>query len=197
MERIRLDEHTLQIELTKQPLEYRTLVVITCGVASLSDRDTQSCGVQRHLGDERRTATTGGHDRTSQGLAVTDQLIKNRCPTWDLSDRPVTDGGADGSDIHLQEEVAESGIGGRTLEPKAKRLCEHIVMAPGKTLQIPEALAFIQDPVSSDICFWSSADTKSGPADGLLMESFRCLFDRCLIGVCRDVVVVGCGTCAA
>jgi hypothetical protein len=51
--------------------------------------------------------------------------------------------------------------------------------------------------VSSDICFWSSGDTKSGPADGLLMGSFRWLFDRCLIGVCRDVVVVGCGTCAA
>jgi hypothetical protein len=51
--------------------------------------------------------------------------------------------------------------------------------------------------MSSDICFWSSGDTKSGPADGLLMGAFRWLFDRCLIGVCRDVVVVGCGTCAA
>ncbi len=120
-------------------------MVFTCGVATLSDRHTQSCGVQRHLGDECRTATTGGLDRTSQGLAVTDQLIENRCPTWDLSDCPVTDGGADGIDIHLQEEVTEGGIRRRTLELKAKGTGEHGVVASGKTLQIAQALALAQD----------------------------------------------------
>jgi hypothetical protein len=60
-----------------------------------------------------------------------------------------------------------------------------------------EWLADDHQVLSSDICFWSSGDTKSGPADGLLMGAFRWLFDRCLIGVCRDLVVVGCGTCAA
>ena len=72
MERIRLDEHTLEIELPKQLLEHRTLVVFASGVAGLSDRHAQGGGVQRHLGDERRTATTGGLNRTAQGLAVTD-----------------------------------------------------------------------------------------------------------------------------
>ena len=146
MERIRLDEHTLQIELTKQPLEHRTLVVFTCGVASLSDRDTQSCGVQRHLGDERRTATTGGLDRTAQGLAIADQLIEIDCPAWNLGDGPVSDRGADSSHVHLQKEVAKGGVRRRTLELKSQGLGEYGVMAPGEALQIAQALAFAQDP---------------------------------------------------
>jgi hypothetical protein len=50
--------------------------------------------------------------------------------------------------------------------------------------------------LSSDIRFWSSGDTKTGPPDGLLMGALRRLLDRCFIGGCR-VVVVGCGICAA
>jgi hypothetical protein len=119
-------------------------VVGARGVAGLSDRHAQGCGVQRHLGDERGSAATGGFNRTSQ-VAVTDQLIVTACPAWDLSNRPVTDCGADGSNIHLQKEVAEGGIGGRTLELDPKRLREHGMMAPGKTLQITHALAFAQD----------------------------------------------------
>jgi hypothetical protein len=45
---------------------------------------------------------------------------------------------------------------------------------------------------SSDIRFWSSGDTKTGPPDGLLMGALRLPLDRCFIGGCR-VVVVGCG----
>jgi len=37
--------------------------------------------------------------------------------------------------------------------------------------------------LSSDIRFWSSGDTKTGPADGLLMEALWRLLDRCFIGV--------------
>ena len=62
--------------------------------------------LQRHLGDERGTATTGGLNRAAKGLAVTDQLIKIACPIRDLSDAPIPDGGTDGNDIHLQEEGA-------------------------------------------------------------------------------------------
>jgi hypothetical protein len=50
--------------------------------------------------------------------------------------------------------------------------------------------------MSSDIRFWSSGDTKTGPPDGLLIEALRRPLDRCFIGGCR-VVVVGCGTYAA
>ena len=50
--------------------------------------------------------------------------------------------------------------------------------------------------VSSDIRFWSSGDTKTGPPDGLLTGGLRRPLDRCFIGGCR-VVVVGGGICAA
>jgi len=62
-----------------------------------------------------------------------------------LSNRPITGGGTDGSNIHLQEEVAEGGIRRRTLELNAQGLGQHSVVTPSKTLQIPEALAFAQD----------------------------------------------------
>jgi putative transposase len=50
--------------------------------------------------------------------------------------------------------------------------------------------------LSSDIRFWSSGDTKTGPPDGLLMGALRRPLDRCFIDRCR-VVCVGCGICAA
>jgi hypothetical protein len=36
--------------------------------------------------------------------------------------------------------------------------------------------------LSSDIRFWSSGDTKTGPPDGLLMGAFRRRLDLCFIG---------------
>lgn len=45
--------------------------------------------------------------------------------------------------------------------------------------------------LSSDIRFWPSGDTKIGPPDGLLMGGVRWSLDRCFIGRCRVVVVVG------
>ena len=106
MERIGLDQDGLKIQLTKQLLEHGGLVILSCCVAGLSDRNTQGRGVQSHLGDERGTAAAGGLNRTSQGLAITDQLIEIACPTGDLGDGPIPDSSADGNDIHLKEEVA-------------------------------------------------------------------------------------------
>lgn len=42
MERIRLNQHTLKIELTEQMFEHRPLMVITGGVAGLADRHTKA-----------------------------------------------------------------------------------------------------------------------------------------------------------
>ena len=53
MQRIRLDQHTLKIQLTEQLLELRVLVALVGGVAALSDRQAQRRRVQRHLGNER------------------------------------------------------------------------------------------------------------------------------------------------
>jgi hypothetical protein len=53
-----------------------------------------------------------------------------------------------------------------------------------------------KENLSSDIRFWSSGDTKTGPVDGLLMEALWRPLDRCFIGGCR-VVVGGGGINAA
>jgi hypothetical protein len=80
VERIRLDEHTLQIQLPKQLLENSSLVVFTCGIANLGDRHSQGCGVQRHLGDKCRTTAAGGLHGAPKDLAITDQLIEIAYP---------------------------------------------------------------------------------------------------------------------
>jgi hypothetical protein len=81
----------------------------------------------------------------SQGFTVTDQLIEIRCATRDLGDCPVTDRGAQGCHVHLLEEVAERGIRWWPPQLHVQRLGEHGVVANGKALQIPQALAATQD----------------------------------------------------
>ena len=110
MERVRLDEHAAQIQLAEQLPQHRPLVVFAGGVAGLADGHTKGSRIQRDLGNERRATTGCRHDRPSQGLAVTHQLIEIRCATGDLGDRPVTDRRAQGCHVHLVEEVAERGI---------------------------------------------------------------------------------------
>jgi hypothetical protein len=51
VERIRLDQHALKVELSQQLLEHGALMVFSCGVASLSD--------------ERGTTAAGGFDRAT------------------------------------------------------------------------------------------------------------------------------------
>ncbi len=96
MERIGLDEHTLEIQLAEQLPQHRPLVVFAGGVAGLADRHTERGRIQRDLGNERGTPAGRRLDRTPQGFAVTHQLIEIRCATWDLGERPVTDRGAQG-----------------------------------------------------------------------------------------------------
>ncbi len=72
-------------------------------------------------------------------------MIEIDCPEWNLGDGPIPDGAADGSDVHLYEEISECGDRRRTPELDAKRLREHGVMTPGKALHITQALALAQD----------------------------------------------------
>jgi zinc transporter ZupT len=63
--------------------------------------------------------------------------------------------------------------------------------AAGVAAWFAAVLHEIPQELSSDIRFWSSGDTKIGPPDGFLMGGFRRSLDRCFIGWCRVVVVVG------
>ena len=94
MERVRLDQHALKIQLAKELSQHRPLVVLTSGVAGLTNGYAQCSGVQRDLGNERRPASGGGLDGAPERLAVTDQLVEIACAAGDLSDRPVTNGSA-------------------------------------------------------------------------------------------------------
>ncbi len=62
MERVRLDEHTLEIQLAKQLPQHRPLVVFAGGVARLDDGHAQRGGVQSDLSNESRATTSGGDD---------------------------------------------------------------------------------------------------------------------------------------
>ena len=53
MEGIRLDQHTLKVELTEQLFEHRPLMVFAGGVAGLADRHTEGGRLQRDLSNER------------------------------------------------------------------------------------------------------------------------------------------------
>jgi hypothetical protein len=121
-------------------------VVLTSGVKGLADRLAQGCRIQRHLGNERRTTAGRGLDRSPQCLAVAHQLVEIGCTAWDLSDRPVTDSGAEGADIHLLKEVAKCRIRRWPPQLKPKCLGQHAVVADGEPLQIPQALATAHNP---------------------------------------------------
>jgi hypothetical protein len=92
-----------------------------------------------------KTSTTRVLDRAPQGLAVTDQLVEIGCATRDLGNCPITDGGAESGHDHLQEEIAERVVRGRSAEFKPQRLGQNAVVTDGKTLQVPQALATTED----------------------------------------------------
>ena len=75
MECICLDKNALEIQLPKELPQHRPFVVIPGGVAGLAYRHAQCRGVERHLGNERGSATSRGLNRASQGLAITDKLV--------------------------------------------------------------------------------------------------------------------------
>ena len=91
MQGIRLDQNALKIQLAKELPQHRPFVVLPGGGAGLADGHAQGGGVQPDLSNECRAAAGRRLDRASQGLAVTHQLVKIACTTWDLSDRPVPD----------------------------------------------------------------------------------------------------------
>lgn len=76
MERVRLDQHALQIQFTEQLPQQSPLMVFAGGVAGLADRHTQRGRIQHDLCNERRLATSGGLNGAPERLAVTDQLIE-------------------------------------------------------------------------------------------------------------------------
>lgn len=145
VQRIRLDQHAVEIQLAEQLPQHCPLLVVSRGVASLADRHTQSSRVEHHLGNEYRAAAGRGLDRAPEGLAIAHQLLEIAGSTRDLIDHPVTDGSAQCRDIHLQDERAERGDLGRSPQLKAKCLDKQAVVTDSKKLQIPQTLVATED----------------------------------------------------
>ena len=89
------------------------------------------------MGNEGTATDLGRDDRAPQGLAIAHQLIQTGCTIRDLGQHPDLQLPADLGHIHLQEQIAEGGISGRSPELKPQRLVQRSVMADGKALQIP------------------------------------------------------------
>jgi len=146
MKRVGLDQDAVEIHRGQQLPQYGTLVRFTGVVGGLGNGHTQGLGVERHLRNERTAATVGLDNRAAECLAVAHELIKTHRTTWDLGEHPPLQLPADLGHINLQEQIAEGGISGWPPELKTQRLVQRSVMAEGKALQIPQALAATQDP---------------------------------------------------
>ena len=57
---IRLDQHTLQLQLPKQLPQHCLLIVLAGGMVKLTDRHAQGCGVRLYLSHQRRATTAVG-----------------------------------------------------------------------------------------------------------------------------------------
>ena len=146
MERVGLDQDALEIHGGEQLPQNRALVVLAGVIGGLGNRCSKSLGVEGHLGNEGPATDLGRDDRATQGLAIAHQLIQTGCTIRNLGQHPDLQLPADLGHIHLQEQIPECGISGRSPELKPQRLDQRGVMADGKALQIPQALAAAQDP---------------------------------------------------
>ena len=92
MQRIRLDQHALELQRAQQSFQGRALVGFAGVKGGLRDRHTQLPRIERDLGDKPRCAigAIGLRGRAPQGFAVTDQLvIVPRQPPWPIRDNQV------------------------------------------------------------------------------------------------------------
>jgi hypothetical protein len=91
VQRIHLDQHTLELQGAEQGCQGRALVGFAGIKGCLRDRHTQLPRIERDLGDNPRCAigAIGLRGRTPQGFAITDPLIKILVLISDLSDHPL------------------------------------------------------------------------------------------------------------
>jgi len=148
VQRIRLDQHTLELQGAEQGFEGRALVGFAGVKRGLGNRNAQLSGVQRDLGD-KPSGPIGAirlRGRPAQGLTVTDQLIKILVLISDLGQHPLPEGPEKLLELNPLKQVEEGGVAGCLGQLQAQRRAERLVMAFGKTFQIPDAAAAAQDP---------------------------------------------------
>ena len=147
MQRILLNQHTLKVQRAQQLLEGRLFVGFACIEGGLGDRHTKLPGVERHLSDKSGCAIGAIelHGRTPQGFAVADQLVKILVLISDLGQHPLPQQPKELLELDPFKQIEEGGITGCIGELQIQSRTERLVMASGKTLEIPGAPAATQD----------------------------------------------------
>jgi len=105
-------------------------------VSLLRQGDTEGTGVDGDLSDKAVIAVWGLDRGAFESLAITDQLILSRCPTWDLADHPGLEYLAELLELRLVEEIEERRIRRPALEIQAQRLVQRFPVPLGEGLQI-------------------------------------------------------------
>ena len=113
----------------------------------LGDRHPELPGIERDLSDKPRCTigAIGLRGRASQSLAITDQLVEILVLTCDLSEHPLPQQGEQLLKLHPFKQVEEGGITGGLGQLQIEGCAEGLVMALGKTLEIPGAAAATED----------------------------------------------------
>ena len=136
VQRIGLDQHTLQIEAAQQFLERSLLTGFMGVIGLLRQGNAQRAGVDGDLSNEPVITILGLDGRAPQDLTVADQLFQIASPTWDLADHPGLHNLPEFLQMGLIEQVEEGGIGGPALESQAQRDIQSLSVPFGECLQI-------------------------------------------------------------
>ena len=137
VQRIGLDQLAFQVHRAEQLLERRALAGFRGVVVLLRQGDTKGAGVDGDLGDKPVVAVCGLDRGAFESLAITDQLIQSRCPTWDLADHPGLQHLAELLELRLVEEIEERRIRRPALEVQAERLVQRFPVPLGEGLPGP------------------------------------------------------------
>jgi hypothetical protein len=109
MQRVRLNEHALQIERLQQVPQCLGFAAGISGVGGLGDRHAQALGVKADLSNECRCARIGFSDRAPQRHAVTHQRVEG-ISNASLSRHPLAQQGFKASHVQLVEQQSEGRI---------------------------------------------------------------------------------------
>lgn len=147
MQRIRLDQHGIELQRAQQNFQGLALVGFAVVKRGLRDRHTQLPRGERDLVDKSCCAigAIGLRGRAQQSFVVTDQLIKILVLIHDLGDYPLLEQPEELLDLHPLKQVEEGGIAGCFGELQLQSGAEWMVMPFGKALQIPVAAAAAAD----------------------------------------------------
>jgi len=117
------------------------------GFGGLRDGNSQLTGKERDLSD-KSGGSVGAIElrgRSTQGFAVTDQLVEILVLISDLGEHPLSEQGEELLNFHPFKQVEEGGVAGRPGQLQIEGCTEGLEMPFGKTLEIPGAATATED----------------------------------------------------